>query len=390
MFRLELNRALYRNVRLGSTGRMIFADAIPLLAPLGPWFETVKRDLPWRAADLDAPHPDPYAVLVSEVMLQQTQVATVVPYFRRWMERFPDLARLAAASEDEVHGLWAGLGYYRRARNLHRAAAALARTGWPRDLDGLLELPGLGPYTAAALAAQAFQWSTPALDGNAFRVSARILALEGDPRRSAADLRAWLAPALAAHGPSRLTQAIMELGATLCAPSPRCPECPLRDGCRARREGSAQRIPPALPRARPGEEELYLVAVSSPRGWLLRPPARTGLLAGLWSWPCAPAREAAAGAAEAAIPYRTAEGRSWPGWVQVYTHLRQTVHPLAVALETAPAAPPGLAWVPASDLAGPPMGKRDQRLRDLLGRPAGFLPLTAEEWDAVRAVLDRG
>jgi len=375
---------------MGFTVPMLFPDSRQLLAPLAPWFESVQRALPWRADDLDRPHPDPYAVLVSEVMLQQTQVATVIPYFQRWMARFPDLAALAAAGDDEIHSFWAGLGYYRRARNLRLAAGVLASQGWPADLEGLLALPGLGPYTAAALAAQAFQWPTPALDGNAFRVSARILALEGDPRRSAGDLRAWLAPALAAHGPSRLTQAIMELGATLCAPSPRCPECPLRDGCRARREGSAQRIPPALPRARPSEAELYLVAVSSPRGWLLRPPARTGLLAGLWSWPWAPAKEAAAGAAEATIPYRTAEGRSWPGWVQLYTHLRQTVHPLAVALETAPAAPPGLAWVPAPDLAGLPMGKRDQRLRDLLGRPAGFLPLTGAEWNAAGAVLAGG
>jgi A/G-specific adenine glycosylase len=366
---------------------MVLPDAIPILAPLGPWFDAARRALPWRAADLDRPHPDPYAVLVSEVMLQQTQVATVVPYFRRWLERFPDLAALAAAGEDEVHALWAGLGYYRRARNLHRAAAALARDGWPRDLEGLLALPGLGPYTAAALAAQAFQWPTPALDGNAFRVSARLLALEGDPRRAAADLRAWLRPALAAHGPSRLTQAIMELGATLCGPAPRCPDCPLRDTCRARREGSAGRIPPARVRAKPKTAELHLVAIAAPGGWLLRPPARTGLLAGLWSWPWVEAGTAAAdAAAEPARPYRAAEGQAWPGWVQVYSHLRQTVHPLALRLDTTPAAPPGLVWVPDRDLAGLPMGRRDQRLRAQLGQPAP-LPLDEDGWAAAGKVL---
>jgi A/G-specific adenine glycosylase len=368
---------------------MILPDAIPILAPLGPWFDAARRDLPWRAADLDRPHPDPYAVLVSEVMLQQTQVATVIPYFLRWMERFPDLAALAAGTEDEVHALWAGLGYYRRARNLHRAAAALARDGWPGDLDGLLALPGLGPYTAAAVAAQAFQWPTPALDGNAFRVAARLLALEGDPKRSAGDLRAWLAPALAAHGPSRLTQAIMELGATLCAPSPRCGPCPLREACRACREGSTGRIPPVQARAKPRDAELYLAAIASPSGWLLRPPAATGLLAGLWSWPWveADAVEAAGSmAAEPALPYGVAEGLAWPGWVQVYSHLRQAVHPLALRLETAPAAPPGLAWVPDRDLAGLPMGRRDQRLRDLLGQPS-LLPLDAAGLAAARAVL---
>jgi len=371
----------------GFTGAMPFPDPIALLQPLVPWFERVKRSLPWRAEDLDRRHPSPYAVLVSEVMLQQTQVATVIPYFLRWLEAFPDLPALAAASEDQVHGLWAGLGYYRRARNLQLAARSLAESGWPADLEGLLALPGLGPYTAAALAAQAFQWPTPALDGNAFRVCARLLGLEGDPKRAAAELRAWLQPALAAHGPSRLTQAIMELGATVCTPAPRCADCPLRAGCRARLEGSTGRIPPVAVRAKAREVELYLVAISAPAGWLLRPPARTGLLAGLWSWPSAAPAQPMAGAAEPGVPHRAAEGRSWPGWVQVYSHLRETVHPLALQLPATPALPPGLAWVAPRDLAGLPLGRRDQRLRDSLGEPASMLPWGAEEWEAVRAVL---
>jgi len=375
---------------MGFTVSMPFPDSKTLLAPLAPWFEQVKRTLPWRSGNLDRPHADPYAVLVSEVMLQQTQVATVIPYFLRWMARFPDLAALAAAGEDEIHGFWAGLGYYRRARNLQLAAAILAREGWPADLEGLLALPGLGPYTAAAVAAQAFQWPTPALDGNAFRVTARLLGLEDDPRRAAPALRAWLEPALAAHGPSRLTQAIMELGATLCAPAPDCRACPLNPACRAHREGSTGRIPPALPRARPKETELYLVAIESPDGWLLRPPAKRGLLAGLWSWPwvLAGAAGAGAGAAEGGLPYRAVEGRAWPGWVQVYTHLRQTIHPLALRLEAPRAAPEGLCWVGAETLAALAMGKRDQRLRGHLEQPASFLPLGAEEWGAALAVLN--
>ena len=369
---------------------MVFPDARQLLAPLVPWFDQVKRSLPWRCEDLDRIHPDPYAVLVSEVMLQQTQVATVVPYFHRWMARFPTLPALAAASEDEVHGQWAGLGYYRRARNLRLAAEVLAREGWPADLDGLLRLPGLGPYTAAALAAQAFQWPTPALDGNAFRVAARLLALEGDPRRAAKALRTWLQPALATLGPSRITQAIMELGATLCAPTPVCSACPVRAACRAHGEGSTGRIPPALPRTKPRAEELHLVAISSPAGWLLRPPAPRGLLAGLWSWPWIEAAQALAGAAEPGTPYRAGEGRSWPGWIQVYSHIRQTIHPLAIHLDSAPGAPAGLAWVAAADLAGLPMGRRDQRLRECLAQPSSMLPLSAEAWAAARRVLTLG
>ena len=363
-------------------------EAQSLLAPLVPWFERVKRSLPWRCGDLDRIHPDPYAVLVSEVMLQQTQVATVIPYFHRWMERFPTLAALAAASEDEIHGLWAGLGYYRRARNLHLAAGVLAREGWPADLDGLLRLPGLGPYTAAALAAQAFQWPTPALDGNAFRVAARLLALEGDPRRAAPALRTWLQPALASLGPSRVTQALMELGATVCVPQPLCPACPLNAACRAHAEGSTGRIPPALVRAKPREEELYLVALSSPAGWLLRPPARKGLLAGLWSWPWIPAGVVEAqAAAESPTPYRAREGRSWPGWIQVYSHIRQTIHPLALHLDTAAGTPAGLTWVACADLAALPLGRRDARLREHLEQPSSMLPLTAGEWAALTAVL---
>ena len=369
---------------------MVFPDAVQLLAPLVPWFDQVKRSLPWRCGDLDRIHPDPYAVLVSEVMLQQTQVATVIPYFQRWMARFPTLADLAAASEDEIHAHWAGLGYYRRARNLHLAAGILARDGWPADLEGLLGLPGLGPYTAAALAAQAFQWPTPALDGNAFRVTARLLALEGDPRRAAPRLRTWLQPALAGLGPSRVTQGLMELGATVCAPAPLCPACPLQAACRAHGEGSTGRIPPALPRARPREEELYLLAISSEAGWLLRPPASRGLLAGLWSWPWIPAEAVAAltqGAAESPAPYRTREGRSWPGWVQVYSHIRQTIHPLAIHLDRAAAAPEGLAWVPCAQLSALPMGRRDQRLREHLEQPSSMLPLSAEDWAAAGAIL---
>ena len=290
---------------------MALPDALTLLSPLPPWFQRVHRKLPWRAEDLDALHPDPYAVLVSELMLQQTQVATVIPYFERWLLAFPDLQSLAAASEDELHSQWAGLGYYRRARLLQGAARALAQHGWPKDLDGLLALPGLGPYTAAALGAQAFQWPTAALDGNAFRVLARLLALEGDPKLQAAALRVWLTPALAQHGPSRLTQAIMELGATVCTPTPRCGSCPLQEPCQARQQGSTGRIPPPAVRAKPKAAELYLVAMASPAGWLVRPPSSQGLLAGLWSWPWV--EPALAGAAEVTAPYPTTEGRSWPG-----------------------------------------------------------------------------
>jgi len=363
---------------------MIYPDPVSTLAPLAPWFDRVRRDLPWRARDLDRPHPDPYAVLVSEIMLQQTQVATVIPYFQRWLARFPDPAALAAADAEAVHGLWAGLGYYRRARLLQAAAAAIAAGGWPRDLEGLLALPGLGPYTAAAVAAQAFLVPAPALDGNAFRVCARILAMEGDPRAGAGALRSWLEPALAAHGPSRMTQALMELGATVCGPAPTCPACPLAAVCQARRLGLQASIPPVRPRAKVKAVEIHLAAIRSDHGWLLRPPAATGLLAGLWSWPWIPAA-APAGAAEPGLAYGL-EGRSLDGWVQVYSHRRETIHPL-VAHVAPVAAPEGLAWVTPERLANLPMGSRDQRLRAALAEP-GATPLQAGARAALNLILN--
>ena len=345
-----------------------------LLAPLAPWFDQVRRDLPWRAADLDAPHPDPYAVLVSELMLQQTQVATVVPYFSRWMKRFPTAEALVEAEEDTVYKAWEGLGYYRRARFLKAAAGSIVREGWPVDLAGLTGLPGLGPYTAAAMGSIAFQWPTPALDGNAFRVLARLLLIEGEPKDQAPALRTWLAPALEAHGPSRMTQALMELGATACLPSPTCSTCPLSSQCGARLAGRTGDIPPVTKRAKPKASTLWLVAFEAEGHVLLHTPAAKGLLAGLWRWPTAEAED---------FTLQTTNGMTqsvlaWPGWVQVYTHRREAVRPLRVLVEERFPPAGGLTWVPLPDLQELPLGKRDQRLRDLLGTP-GQVPLEAPD-----------
>lgn len=359
---------------------MSWPTAPALLAPLAPWFEGGRRDLPWRAKDLNELHPDPYAVLVSELMLQQTQVATVIPYFLRWMERFPNPKALAVAQEDEVHRAWEGLGYYRRARFLKASSEIIAAQGWPLDFEGLKALPGLGPYTAAAVAAIAFQWPEPALDGNAFRVLARLLGLEGDPARQAAELRNWLRPVLRNLGPSRLTQALMELGATCCLPrNPTCVTCPVAQACAARLQRTQERIPPPKARTAPKETALYLVALEHQGRWLLRPPTASGLLAGLWGWP---AVDLQAGAAEAALPYAM-EAFSYPEWVQVYTHRRERITPLRVNTETSVSAPNGLQWVSAEALASLPMGRRDRRMADLLqtkARPAAGIPVGVMDW----------
>jgi len=361
---------------------MPWPDASDLLAPLAPWFDRVRRDLPWRAADLDAPHPDPYVVLVSELMLQQTQVATVIPYFTRWLEEFPDPRTLAEAQEDTVHKAWEGLGYYRRARYLKAAAATLVAENWPVDLEGLTGLPGLGPYTAAAVGAIAFQWSTPALDGNAFRVLARLLLIEGDPKSRAPELRTWLVPALEAHGPSRMTQALMELGATVCAPTPACGACPLSGRCAARLAGRTSDIPPVAKRAKPKESSLWLLALEAENHFLLHPPAAKGLLAGLWRWPTFDATTC--------IPQPNAQPNTtaWPGWTQVYTHRREAVSPLHIHLESRFSPADGLRWVPRAELRGLPLGKRDQRLRDLLDTP-GQVPLEAPDPEVLIETLSK-
>lgn len=355
---------------------MSWPASTSLLAPLAPWFEGARRPMPWRAARLDAPHPDPYAVLVSELMLQQTQVATVIPYFERWMARFPDVRALAEADEHATHKLWEGLGYYRRCRFLKAAATEIAAKGWPADLAGLSALPGLGPYTAAAVGAIAFQWPAAALDGNAFRVLARLLLIEGDPKREAAALRSWLEPALTSLGPSRLTQALMELGATLCLPQPKCEACPLAGTCAARKARRTGDIPPTAKRAAVTSLSLWLVAVEADGAFLLHPPAERGLLAGLWRWPAAPEDRLPADsrAAEEAPEYQMLEAEAWEGWTQVYTHRREAVRPLKLRIAKRFPAPGGMAWIEAADLDGLALGRRDAKLRDLIKGP-GAPPL---------------
>lgn len=194
------------------------------------WYRANKRDLPWRGID------DPYAILVSEVMLQQTQVATVLPFFGRFLERFPTADALATAPESDCFAAWAGLGYYRRARNLRLAAGVIAESGWPDDLRSL---PGVGDYTAAALGSIAFGRQEACADGNVRRVMSRLagetLSLADAQRASAAMMRGWVA--------GEWNQAVMELGALVCTPAPKCNVCPLRRTCRAYAGGTQAEVP---------------------------------------------------------------------------------------------------------------------------------------------------
>ena len=250
------------------------------------WFARTARDLPFRR------RRDPYAVWIAEVMLQQTTVAAATPYWEAFMARFPDVAALAAASEEEVLRAWSGLGYYRRARNLLAAARQVAaeRGGeLPRDLAGLRALPGVGAYTAAAVASQAFGRPEPALDGNALRVFARLAAVEGDGRTGAAarTVKAAAAGLIDPDAPGDWNQAVMELGATVCVPrAPRCGDCPLAALCAGRAAGRPERFGAA--RERPAATAVLRAAaiVRDRLGRLLLrrigPEERNG---GLWEPP---------------------------------------------------------------------------------------------------------
>lgn len=266
------------------------SEPLELLAAIGrdllAWYERHRRDLPWRRSR------DPYRIWVSEIMLQQTQVATVIGYYERWMQRFPDLSALACADTDAVLSAWEGLGYYSRARNLLAAARrVLDEHGGqlPRAVTELRRLPGIGRYSAGAIASIAYDAAEPAVDGNIVRVLTRLFCLEGDPKRAPLAERIWeLARQLIPEGRARdFNQALMELGATCCTPkSPSCARCPVAAHCEAARRGEVERFP-ASSRRPVTVEQRRVAAVIWRDGRVLavRQPATATRWAGLWTFP---------------------------------------------------------------------------------------------------------
>ncbi len=318
------------------------------------WYDRRRRDLPWRARSGET--ADPYAVWLSEIMLQQTTVEAVKPYFAAFLARWPTVGALADAPLDEVMKAWAGLGYYARARNLHACAQRIAVEHggrFPVAEGELLALPGVGPYTAAAIAAIAFDQPCVAVDGNVERVVSRLFAVTRPPRLAKPELREKAHTLLPRGRHGDFTQALMDLGATVCTPrSPKCDQCPFLRACEAARRGVAEAFPVKAPKLAKPRRRGAVFVLRSGAETLLRTRAARGLLGGMTEFPSTPFRQDF-DPLEARVfaPIET-RWRALPGEVEhVFTHfsLRLTVFIATVA--PPPPAVENCRWTAAARLA---------------------------------------
>jgi A/G-specific adenine glycosylase len=332
------------------------------------WYDRERRDLPWRA-----PIPEPYHVLLSETMLQQTQVATVVPYFHRFIERYPTLAELAGAELQDVLRLWQGLGYYSRARNLHACARLVMAEHEgliPSDVQTLLELPGVGRYTAGAIASLAYGTRAPILDGNVMRVLCRIDQIETDPRQRETQARLWrrAEEILPGKRVGDFNSALMELGATVCTPkNPQCLHCPVRAHCRSTAAGVQDRIPlPKKTKLTPLHRRC-VVCVRHEGRFLIEQRPANGRWAGMWQFKTLEAH------ARALPPQRLEFGISTPRKLGVIrhalTHRRYEFQAWTAEYQGAPAA--GQVWVTLAELDAYPLPKPHVRIAELLSGGLG-------------------
>lgn len=336
-------------------------DAAPadLAARLIAWYDRHRRRLPWRAEPGEM--ADAYRVWLSEIMLQQTTVPAVAPYYLRFTQRWPTVAALAAAPLEEILTEWAGLGYYARARNLHRCARAIVEDNggrFPDSAADLERLPGIGAYTAGAIAAIAFNRRAAALDGNAERVLARLFEIRRPLARAKPELRAAAEALVPEHRPGDFAQALMDLGATVCTPlKPRCMVCPWREPCRARAAGDPESLPAKASRApRPLRHGVAFWAMRADGALFLRRRAERGLLGGMAEVPSTDWRAEAWTIEEAlAMAPFEAEWRALPGGVHhVFTHFRLELGVLA-AKAPAGAGPGEGYWCAVDRLAAEPL-----------------------------------
>ncbi len=255
------------------------------------WYDVDGRDLPWRVKG--ARHPNPYHVWLSEIMLQQTTVVTVIPYFKKFITRWPDVRDLASADLDEILHAWAGLGYYARARNLHKCAQAVVAHHdgqFPDRYEVLLKLPGIGPYTAAAIAAIAFDHPEAVVDGNIERVISRVFALTAPLPQIKSDIKEKVKALTSSDYPGDFAQSMMDLGAMICTPkNPQCNLCPIQRQCRAFEQGIAHTLPVKPPKKAKPVKRAIVFWLQNPTGAiLLRRREEKGLLGGMMEFPSSP------------------------------------------------------------------------------------------------------
>ncbi|MHB8352848.1 MAG: A/G-specific adenine glycosylase [Burkholderiales bacterium] len=311
-----------------------------------------RHDLPWQGTR------DPYRIWASEIMLQQTQVVTVIPYYQRFMVRFPDVTTLAAADEDVVLALWSGLGYYARARNLHHAAqkvAELPGARFPQDIAGLMALPGVGRSTAAAIAAFAYGHNHAILDGNVRRVLTRVFAVPGYPGNALVQKALWsLAESLVPTSQiEAYTQGLMDVGATLCTQrQPRCGDCPLRQRCQAHLTQTVSSYPTPKPVRLIPERTIRMLLIRRGEHLLLEKRPRDGIWGGLWSFPEATLEDDPVVSLKARWGMETLAQRELSPLRHAFTHYRLHIHPLCLSVDRhyAPADGAGLLWLDRADV----------------------------------------
>ena len=352
--RMTLSGAAVKRKQVSSLDDDVAAPARPAL--LLEWYDRHRRKLPWRP--LPGERVDPYSVWLSEIMLQQTGVKTVVPYFKKFLARWPDVDALGRAALDDVLRMWAGLGYYSRARNLHACAVAVLRDHggvFPDTEEGLRSLPGIGPYTAAAIAAIAFGRRTMPVDGNIERVMSRLFAVE-EPLPQAKPLIQQLATSLL--GPSRAgdsAQALMDLGASICTPKkPACSLCPLNDDCAARARGDQETFPRKAPKKTGALRRGAAFVVTRADELLVRTRPEKGLLGGMTEVPISDwlaAQDDKTVLKQAPMLKGIARWHRRAGVVtHVFTHFPLELVVYTASVPARARAPEGMRWVPISTL----------------------------------------
>jgi len=359
--------------------------AARLVPVLLDWFARNARDLPWRRTR------DPYAIWVSEIMLQQTQVRTVTPYYQRWMRSLPDIRALSRASSEKLHKLWEGLGYYTRVRNMQTAAKIICREHGgrlPEQFERVLALPGIGRYTAGAICSIAFNQPTPVLDGNVTRVLTRLFGIATDPKNPETNAALWqLAEVLvrqsatmdrlSANGErlpapcSSLNQSLMELGATVCTPrKPQCSACPVRRSCIAQREGLTGELPATASRPAITHQHRMVFAIQNrSHVWLVRKPERNAD-SGLWEFPgleVKDKRNSPSYIAARVLPFRASRFSRLTTFQHNITRYNVTFEAFTGMTDNPDDAKDGVGrWVPLSRLRSLPLPAAHRRIASLL------------------------